>query len=414
MRTFLLFILCAITVQHGFSQNNIQINADANLLQTLMQTNPVLFKPILDNQDSLRVQIIYTQINRDKKNRPSFKEYSFNLNKNNYFYPASTVKMPIAFLALEKLNELKIAGLTKTSTMITDSGFTDQDHVYNQPNAVDGIPTIENYIKQIFLVSDNDAFNRLYEFLGSEYIQRKLSEKGYPDAIIRHRLQLNRTPEQNSVTNPIQFYDSTGKLLYSQPMQKSKTIFPELDVFIGKGYLSGGKLVNAPYPFVTKNRVYLQDLHHILQSVMFPAQSPKKSRFNFSKADYTFLYKWMSSFPKQSEYPHYDTASYWDAYCKFLLYGSAKGNKSPRIKIFNKVGDAYGFLIDVAYIVDLDNNIEFMLSAAISCNTDGIFNDDNYDYDRIGFPFMKNIGEAVYQYELKRIKNHVPCLSKWQ
>lgn len=401
-------------LQPGSTQNSNRSNTDDDLLQILMKANPALFNPILDNKDSLRVQIIYTQINRDKRNRPSFKEYTFNLNNNTYFYPASTVKMPIAFLALEKLNELKVEGLTRTTSMITDSGFAAQDHVYNQPNAGDGSPTIENYIKQIFLVSDNDAFNRLYEFLGPEYIQKKLKEKGYPDVSIRHRLQLSRTAEQNAVTNPVQFYDTTGKLIYSQPLQKSKAVFPELDAFIGKGYMSRGKLINEPFSFATKNRVYLQDLHHILQSVLFPEKFSKKERFNFTKDDYTFLYQWMSSFPKQSEYPNYDTAHYWDAYCKFLFYGSEKGDKSPRIKIFNKVGDAYGFLIDIAYIVDLDQNIEFMLSAAISCNTDGIFNDDKYDYDGIGFPFMKNIGQAVYQYELTRKKKHIPDLSKWE
>ncbi len=414
MRKYFFFILCLMILQPGSTQNSIRSNIDDDLLQILMKANPALFNPILDNKDSLRVQIVYTQINRDKRNRPSFKEYTFNLNNNTYFYPASTVKMPIAFLALEKLNELKVEGLTRTTSMITDSGFVAQDHVYNQPNAGDGSPTIENYIKQIFLVSDNDAFNRLYEFLGPEYIQKKLKEKGYPDAIIRHRLQLSRTAEQNAITNPVQFYDTAGKLIYSQPIQKSKVVFPELDAFIGKGYMSKGKLINEPFSFATKNRVYLQDLHHILQSVLFPEKFSKKQRFNFTKDDYTFLYKWMSSFPKQSEYPNYDTAHYWDAYCKFLFYGSEKGDKSPRIKIFNKVGDAYGFLIDVAYIIDLDKNIEFMLSAAISCNTDGIFNDDKYDYDGIGFPFMKNIGEAVYQYELTRKKKYIPNLSKWE
>ncbi|MFX4813573.1 serine hydrolase, partial [Acinetobacter baumannii] len=84
-----------------------------------------------------------------------------------------------------------------------DSAYALQDHVYNQPNAADGRPTIENYIKQIFLVSDNDAFNRLYEFLGQDYIQQKLKEKGYPDAVIRHRLQLSRTPDHNANTNPV-------------------------------------------------------------------------------------------------------------------------------------------------------------------------------------------------------------------
>ncbi|PJE47400.1 MAG: hypothetical protein CUR34_02250 [Sediminibacterium sp.] len=374
----------------------------SNPLHQALSNNPTFFKRITSNPDSFRVQIIYTQIDRNKRNKPLFKEYSYRLNNQEYFYPASTVKMPIALLALEKINELGIKGLTRNSIMITDSAATAQDHVYNQPNANDGAPTIENYIKQIFLVSDNDAFNRLYEFLGQEYIQRKLAEKGYPDVIIRHRLQLSRTTEQQAITNPVKFYDTAGNLIYEQPAQISKAVYEATNVSLGKGFMKGGKLINEPFSFLNKNRIYLQDLHHILQSVIFPEKFPKKNRFNLTDDDYAFVKKYMHIYPRESESPIYDPAYYWDTYCKFLLQGSEKKTLYPNVKIYNKVGDAYGFLLDVAYITDPDNNIEFMLSAVISCNTDGIYNDDKYEYDSLGFPFLRDLGIAIYQQELQR------------
>jgi hypothetical protein len=410
MRTFICIALFLLSFEILTAQN-VQQSSSPNPLEMLLQSNPA-FKNAISNKDSLRIQIVYTQIDRNKRNKPSFTEYNYNLNNNTYFYPASTVKMPIALLALEKLNELNIKGLTKEATMITDSSATAQDHVYTQPNSADSRPTIENYIKQIFLVSDNDAYNRLYEFLGQEYIQKKLSAKGYSDAIIRHRLQISRTLEQNATTNPVKFYDTSGALIYEQPMQKSNAQYSLLEANLGKGYMSKGKLVNEPFSFATKNRVYLQDLHHILQSVLFPEQLKKEQRFNLTKDDYAFVRKWMSAFPKESDFPNYDSSHYWDAYCKFLYYGSEKGTKPNNVRIFNKVGDAYGFLIDVTYVADLANNIEFMLSASISCNQDGIYNDDHYDYETIGYPFMKNLGQAVYQYELSRKRKNIPDLSK--
>ena len=84
------------------------------------------------------------------------------------------------------------------------------------------------------------------------------------------------------------------------------------------------------------------------------------------------------------------------------------------IRIFNKVGDAYGFLTDVAYVVDFKNNIEFMLSATIYCNSDDIYNDDKYEYDSIGFPFMKNLGKIIYDYELTRARKNPPDLSTFK
>ena len=223
MRKLLSFTIFCCLLQQTNAQRTNNATMD-NPLEMLLNSNPSL-KTAVANKDSLRIQIVYTKIDRNKRNKPTFTEYNYNLNNNIYFYPASTVKMPIALLALEKLNELNIKGLNKSTTMITDSSAKMQDFVYTQPNAADSRPTIENYIKQIFLVSDNDAYNRLYEFLGQEYIQKKLAEKGYPDAIIRHRLQISRTLEQNALTNAIKFYDTAGKIVYEQPMQKSNAVF---------------------------------------------------------------------------------------------------------------------------------------------------------------------------------------------
>lgn len=403
---FFLILICSLAIMTHAQPLDL---TTSNPLHQALKNNPQFFKRITSNPDSFRVQIIYTQIDRNKRNKPSFKEYSYRLNNEEYFYPASTVKMPIALLALEKINELGIKGLTRNSIMITDSASSAQDHVYNQPNANDGAPTIENYIKQIFLVSDNDAFNRLYEFLGQEYIQRKLREKGYPDVIIRHRLQLSRTVEQQAITNPVKFYDTAGNLIYEQPAQKSNAVYEATNVLLGKGFIKGGKLINEPFSFLNKNRIYLQDLHHILQSVIFPEKFPKKNRFNLTDDDYAFVKKYMHIYPRESESPIYDPEHYWDTYCKFLLQGSEKKTLYPNVKIYNKVGDAYGFLLDVAYITDVDNNIEFMLSAVISCNTDGIYNDDAYEYDSLGFPFLRDLGIAIYQQELQR-KGKLPII----
>ncbi len=390
-----------------------QPKPDGDFIENLLKRYPAYFKMLLDKRDSFNVQVIYTQIDRDKRNRPSFKEYTFNLKNDQYFYPASTVKMPVALLALEKLNELKIKGLDMNSTMITDSSFSMHDVVYTDPTAVDSRPTLEQYIKQIFLVSDNNAFNRLYEFLGQEYIQKKLTAKGYPDAIIRHRLNSFRSLEENRNTNPVQFYDTSGVLLYDQSPQYSHAVFPVFTAKLGKAHYNGEQLVDGPFEFSLKNRIYLQDLHHILRSLLFPESARRSQRFNLTKKDQDFVWHWMSAFPRESRYPYYDTSGYWDAYCKFILYGSGKGVKPSGIRIFNKVGDAYGFLTDISYVVDFDHHIEFMLSATISCNSDGIYNDDQYDYETIGFPFLQHLGQVVYDHELGRKRKHVPDLSRF-
>ena len=389
----------------------IQVNAQNNeaFLYNLMAQQPTQFENIITHPDKYRVQILYTQIIRDKNNIPHFKEYNFRLNPVEYFYPASTVKMPLAFLALEKINNLKIKGFTKSSMAVCDSVAARQETIYTNPYSIDGKQTIEQAIKEVFLVSDNNAANRLFEFIGQEQIHSGLAAKGYTNAIIRNRLELSRKGEENRQTQKIRFYDDAGKLIYQQAPLYNKQVLPYYNSFIGKGYLDNkDSLIKEPLNFSEKNRIYLSDLHHILRSIIFPSQTPKKQLFNLTTADRQFVLKWMSATPASSMYPTYDTNYYHANITKFLLAGGERSPLPASIKIFSKAGDAYGFLLDNAYIIDTQNKIEFLVSAVIYCNEDGILNDNKYDYETIGLPFMKNLGWLLYNYELKRKKAVLP------
>ncbi len=384
---------------------------DANLLEKLMQQKPDQFGKMLAHPNDYRLQIIYTQIDRDKNNIPHFKEYAYHLNPKEYFYPASTVKMPLAFLALEKINNLKVKGLTKSTLMVYDSVADRQETIYNNPYSINGTQNIEQAVKEIFLVSDNNAANRLFEFVTPHTVHEQLAAKGYKDVYIRNRLELGRSAKENRSTQAIDFYNEKGKVIYHQPAQFNKDSLPYYNAFIGNGYWNNqDSLIKGPLNFSEKNRIYLNDLTHILKSVLFFDQTPPAQRFNLTTEDRKFLLHWMHTLPTESQYPTYDTANYWPAYCKFLYTGSAKGPFPSNIKIFNKVGDAYGFLLDIAYVMDPEKKVEFMLSAVIYCNSDGILNDSKYDYDTIGFPFYKNLGQLIYNYELKRKKAFLPNL----
>lgn len=383
-----------------------------SILENILAHDSPYLQKILENPE-YRVQIIYTRIDRNKNNIPSFTDYFFHAT-DDYFYPASTVKLPVAILALQKLNELALPGLDKNTTMITESDDEEHSIVYNDPTGVDGRPTIANYIKKILLVSDNDAFNRLYEFLGQEYINRSLYQMGYEEAQIIHRLNISMTENQNRYTNPVHFFDHNGKLIYTKPSELSSLVYASRHTLMGKGYFKEGRLISEPFDFSKKNRLSLYSLHQIVRSILFPEQMPPQKRFYLKPEDYAFLRKYMSMTPLESDVPAYPPQEYYDNYVKFLFYGAEKNAPDSNIRIFNKVGDAYGFLIDAAYLADFKNKIEFQLSAVIYCNSDGIFNDDHYDYDLIGFPFMKRLGQVIYQQELQRKRKNPPDLHSIQ
>ena len=130
------------------------------LLSKLTAEYPVL-QQVLDKPEPYRVQIIYTQIDRDSNNHPDLTYYQFGVDDSRYFYPASTVKLPIALLALEWLAEQNLTGLNADTAMLTEAAADWQTAQIADPTAVNGLPSIAHYIKKVLLVSDNDGSNRL-------------------------------------------------------------------------------------------------------------------------------------------------------------------------------------------------------------------------------------------------------------
>lgn len=54
-----------------------------------------------------------------------------------------------------------------------------------------------------------------------------------------------------------------------------------------------------------------------------------------------------------------------------------------------------------------------MLSGVIYVNRDGILNDDKYEYEETGYPFFKEVGRIIYEYEQNRKRSHQPNLNKF-
>ena len=176
-------------------------------------------------------------------------------------------------------------------------------------------------------------------------------------------------------------------------------------------------LVNEPKDFGDNNTLSVRILQDILMSVIFPEAIPENQRFNLTDEDYQFLYRYMSQLPRETAYPDYaaDTSEfYYDSYSKFFLYGDNQETVPDNIRIFNKIGMAYGYLIDNAYVVDFENNVEFLLTAVIYVNDNQIFNDDQYEYEETGLPFLAELGRAVLAYEQQRERPHTPDLRKFR
>jgi hypothetical protein len=384
------------------------------LLSMLREKASPQLKEILSKPDEYRVQVVYTQIDRDKRNKPHFTSYKLTP-VDHYFYPASTVKLPTALLALEKLHQLNVKGLNMYSSMLTDSGFSRQLKISQDLSSDSKKPSVAHYLKKIFIVSDNDAYNRLYEFNGQQFLNERLWALGFKNTRITHRFQYPLTEEENRHTNPIRFYNA-DQLVYEQKGEYSNVKFNYPNsILVGEKHMDNDdKLWDGPMDFSRKNNFPLTEQQDMLRRVLFPESVPRHKRFKLKEEDYALLYKYMSMHPAESDYPKYDPKEFFESYAKFFFYRAGKQKKPDYIKIFNKAGWSHGFLTDNAYIIDLKNNVEFLVSATIYVNSDGVINDNKYEYEEKGYPFFKEVGEILYHHELARKRYHDPDLKRFE
>lgn len=352
------------------------------LKKALSSKNP-LIKSVMDSLGQYEVQVRYTRINHEKDSI-LFTDFDFQVNKNNYFYPASTVKFPAAVAALEKINE-------------TDS-LTIETKFYIEGDSVE--TTFSKAISEIFAVSDNKANNRLIEFLGQDDLNKRILSKGIGPIRIAHRL--STTNADDVTTKPLVIYLNDSTTASSKPIINKYPRSLALEkIEKGKGFYADDILQEDAFDFSLKNYYPVETQHTLLKRIIFPEAFPSEKRFNLSKSQHELLLDYMHTLPKDLGY---DSKEYYDSYVKFLMFGDSTDPIPEHIKIYNKVGYAYGTLTDCAYIKDLKNNIDFMVTATILVNKDGIFNDNIYEYDEVGIPFLAQLGRELYNYELKRTR----------
>jgi hypothetical protein len=377
--------------------------------KAFLDSNAASLGVVWSNPDKHEVQIIYTQIDRDQDQKPTFTSYEYGVDPDKYFYPASTIKMPLALLSLEKLAGLHIEGLNRKSRMYHQAARSPQSASYPIDTVFGSEPTMEQYIRKLFCVSDNESSNRLYEFLGQKYIYDHLAAKGAHHNRIVHRLAAGQyNQEDNRWMNPVGFkqLQSEGWLYFQGEVYSAR---PEVNwkpgpQLKGRGHInSNGDLVNLPFDFSTRNAFGLRDLHDIVKGLFFDQHGIS---FNLHAADRKFIQWCMGSYPRENNIKEQDT------YVKYFIFDSENGQIPSNVRIFNKVGWSYGYLTDISYIVDFENGVEFVLAATVYVNENEIFNDNQYEYQSVGLPFLRELGATIYNREINRKRNVAPDLNQ--
>lgn len=371
---------------------------DSPLLDSLLPTISVFRDTIAKDPAEYELQILY----RPLAGPDSGTTHTWGLAPDRYFYPASTVKLPAAALALERVVREGIVGLTSSSAMEVGAGPEPQT-ASRERVGMPGTPsTVAGHVADIGIVSSNEAYNRLYEWLGPGYINRELHRRGLRSRIIHRLGNAAFGPVDNRFLNPVAFRSTVpgrSDTVLFRGMAFAKTRYEVQPTNQQKGV---GRFdddlqatIPGPFDFSTKNFLPLADLADVLQAVVAPVTVDSTLHLHMTESDRELLLAALSTRPADSDNPlHHDRP---DGYVNFLYYGGEGAWEPDSPLIYNKVGDAYGYLTDAAVFADPDSGQPlFLLAATIHVNANGVYNDGVYEYEEIGLPFLRELGRGVW------------------
>ena len=363
-----------------------------------LETNPIkssfrkndFLKEIIKEKEDYEIQILLTKIDQ-YNSKVDFQEYKYQLDDNKYFYPASTIKLPIVVLTLKKINELRSKGseITLKSKIILN--YKDD---YSELVIRDSITSFQNLIADVFLVSDNSASNILIDFIGYNYFNHEMENAGFDKTYLNHKF--NPDPYVNSTW---QISDLDNNIISSINDNQKIIKADEKTNGLEKGerrYFKG-EILDESLNFSEKNRSSITDMHNLIKYIFYPEIFDSTNTFNLNVEDYDFLRYWMSRFTYEDIGEKFiGDEKFFETYNKFFIHGDEQSVSNEQIRVYNKIGQAYGTSIDNGLIKNYQDNIEFILTATIYTNKNKVINDNLYEYDDIAVPFLAKLSRAIY------------------
>lgn len=317
-----------------------------------------------------RFQFIVTEVKGDRRVDHVYRADA------EYFYPASTIKLVGAVAALHTMESLG-------ANIDAPIGWGDVDHPGESLLASDGsVPVLRRELERMLVVSDNEAFNLCFDLAGQRALNETLWNAGLSSVKIEHRLSRVVSAENRTTAAPMRLGTASGSVLLPRRAGIGEITPPAIPgLSVGTGFMRGGTLVQEPMRFDRHNRISLRDLHELTIAINRPDLS--EVQLPISQEHRQLLAELMAKLaPAPEDY-------------KPFLPGVCRVLPASRVRVASKIGLAYGFLTDTACITDLDTGRQFFLTATIYVNSDGVLNDDAYDYDTVGFPVLADLAEAA-------------------
>lgn len=356
----------------------------------------------LDAPERYRLQVMMSELSEDRAGERGqvVRTHGFRVDAE-YVYPASTVKLVGAVAALKTLRRLGEEWGERVdieTPLVLHPVFEDQQvEDRDATNVRGGAITAGQEIRKVFLVSDNPAHNRLYGLVGHRAINEMMWDVGLEGVRVRHRLSEARTVEENLRTPRVDVRPASG--VRTIPARVSTLrLEPNVGkgVLIGRAHVADGRMVDGPMDFALKNALPVSALH-ALTIMAFAPDVEMKDRavgLGLHPDDAAMLRRVAAMDPGESENPVYDLRDYPRGFNKFFLSGLERVRPAGSWVVMNKVGQAYGFTLDSAVIVEKATGRRVALTAAVYTNSSEVLNTDAYEYAQDALPLMADVAEV--------------------
>lgn len=358
------------------------------LAERLLMSGGATLKTVLATPEKYRFEVLYGIVREGPS--PSLERHGYRTDAE-YFFPASSMKMPIALATYDRLGALRLPRAAMIR-MHPVSG-----------NAEPFVTTLERETWRALIVSDNASANRLLAIVGQREVNETLWSLGLKSARVRHGFSTGGEMDPPELSPRIEIVQAQGGTTEIPPRRSDLKLPPNdaTSLDIGRAKIVEGRREEGPLSFADKNAMRLRELQDTLVRIMRPELLPAGSAPDVaSKEDLAYLRQTLGTLPSASGLAGFERNIVADYQLIPFLRGLERVRAKSKLQIFTKVGQAYGFLIGNAYVVDKETGRSFFLTAAVYANPDEVMNDDNYGYDAISFPALADVAEVFAKHAL--------------